>query len=125
MILGLGIDIVEIQRIEKALQRHGDHFAERILTASEMAHWNDRNKRPSFLAKRWAVKEAVVKALGCGIGKEAAFHDMEISNDDAGRPLVTLSGSALNTYNRLGGKQLLISISDEKHYAVAQAIIDN
>ena len=126
MTLAIGTDIIEIQRIQNVLERQGDKIIKRILTASEIERFqslpNDEIKT-AFLAKRWCAKEAVAKALGTGIAKGVGFQEIEISNDELGAPQVQLSAGALDHLQSLGGKKALISISDERHYAVAYCTI--
>ena len=120
MIIGLGTDIVEIERIAAALSRHGGHFAERVFTTDEAAQ---AHGRVSYLAGRWAAKEAAAKALGCGIGERCALTDIEIIDDAAGAPQLSCTAPALKTF---AGKSLRwqVSISHEKAYAVATVIIE-
>ena len=81
-ILGLGTDIAEIERIEKALGRTGEPFAQRILSQGEMTKFAELKQKGRYLAKRFAVKEAASKALGTGIAKGVTFHDFTVSNDE-------------------------------------------
>lgn len=121
MIIGTGIDIIEINRIDDSVQRFGKAFLDRIYTAAEQHEHSER----TYFAGRWAAKEAVSKALGTGIGKDCSWLDIEILNNEAGAPVATLSGAALKRLNTLGGKKLYISISHERTNAVAMAIIEN
>lgn len=119
MIVGLGTDIVEIARIEKALVRFGRRFSNRILSPVERAGVLDAR----FLAKRFAAKEAVAKALGTGIRWPVIWHQMVVDHDDLGRP-VLIPGSALSSWlieRRIG---LHLSVADEKHYSVATAVAE-
>ncbi|HHQ69424.1 MAG TPA: holo-ACP synthase [Halothiobacillaceae bacterium] len=122
MIRGIGTDIVAIKRIEQALDRHGERFAKRILTTEELK--NMPQARPaSWLAKRFASKEAVVKALGTGFRDGLGFHDIQTSHDALGRPVVRLIGRAEAQLAALGARRLDLSVSDEAHYAVAFVVI--
>lgn len=123
MAIAIGTDIVEIGRIEQVLARQGEAFLARVLTPAEIQQYRDRNSRPDFVAKRFAAKEAVAKALGTGIGRGVSFQDIEISNNNDGAPLVTLGGGALEVLQRLGGNEVLLSIADEQHYALGYALI--
>ena len=123
-IIGIGTDIVEMVRLEEAFARYGDHFKKRILTDAELELAVVRNHAVSFYAGRWAAKEACAKALGCGIGQHCSFTDIEILNDDSGRPEIVLYGSGKATFERLGGKKILLSISHERRYAVATVVIE-
>lgn len=116
MILGIGTDLTQVSRIEAALARTGERFSHRVLNSEELA----RAPQPmtaSFLAKRWAAKEAAAKALGSGIGGQAHFHDFTVSNDPSGAPQLTLSGQALETSKGEGVWHL--SLSDDGGFALA------
>lgn len=123
-IVGLGTDIAEIERVEKALARSGDAFAQRILCDSEFQTYHQVKQKGRFLAKRFAAKEAASKALGTGIAKGVTFHDFEISNDDNGKPILTLSGKADVLAGNMDVTNIHITISDERHYAVATVIFE-
>lgn len=122
-IVGIGTDIVEIERVRRALTRHGNRFAERILTAAELAPMRRNADPAALLARRFAAKEAAAKALGCGIGAEAGFHDLIIDHDAAGAPRLVFSGNAAERAQRLGVKQTHLSISDERHYSLAFVVL--
>ncbi|MBA5763875.1 holo-ACP synthase [Vibrio sp. 404] len=124
-IVGLGTDIAEIERVEKALARTGVAFANRILTASEMEKFHQTKQQGRFLAKRFAAKEAASKALGTGIAMGVSFHDFTIGNDALGKPTLTLTGKALEIATSLHIANCHISLSDERHYAVATVILEN
>ena len=122
MIIGIGTDIVQIDRIKGALERRGRSFAERILCADELQIFDRKNSPVSYLAKRFAAKEAASKALGTGIGV-VSWHDMEVTNDLNGRPLLTLTGSAAQRMVDLGVTQVHLSLSDEKDVALAFVVL--
>lgn len=124
-IVGLGTDIAEIERVEKALARTGIAFAERILTASEMERFHQTKQQGRFLAKRFAAKEAASKALGTGIAMGVTFHDFIISNDDLGKPHLTLTHKALELATGMKVTNMHLSISDERQYAVATVIYES
>ena len=112
MIIGIGTDICKIARIEAGLARFGDKFMARVLTAREReGHWGARQ-----LARRWAMKEAVAKATGFGIGAKVGFHDIEIMRDELGKPVCTLKG-----YEDCN---VLVSASDDTDYATGFAVIE-
>ena len=123
MTIAIGTDIVEIQRIANALERQGDKFVQRILTESEMAEYQARGNSVAFLAKRFAAKEAIAKALGTGIGRGISFQHMVVSNNAEGAPLVELQANAAERLKQLGGTNVLLSLSDEKNYALAYVAI--
>jgi holo-[acyl-carrier protein] synthase len=115
MIVGTGIDIIEISRIRKLVESQ-PRFPDRVLTEKEKTVFNQYNERRGveFLAGRWAAKEAFSKAKGTGIGKELSFMDIEIENDIHGRPIVT----------RPFMEGVHLTISHSEQYAIAQVIIE-
>lgn len=124
-----GTDLIKIERITKACQRLGEPFLERIWTRQELDACL-QGKAPdaraaASLAGRFAVKEAVAKALGTGIGREGVqWTDISVQQNSNGAPYVSLSGNALACFERLGGLDIAISISHEKEYALAMCVID-
>lgn len=120
MILGLGNDVVQIGRFERASER----FAKRLLTAAEQAQFEARGKPLSFIAKRWAAKEAAAKALGTGIAAGVSFQDFEVSNDAAGKPILRLSGQAKALADAMGVRYCHLALSDEKALAMATVILE-
>lgn len=113
----LGIDIVKVERIERALQRHGRRFPRRILTEAEDAYVRDR---PENLAGRWAAKEAVSKVLGLGV-RGVGWREIEVVRLPTGQPTVRLHDRALRRADQLGMECIAVSISHEREYAVAIA----
>ncbi len=124
MITGLGVDIVEISRIQKLLERFGEKFAHRLLTEQEFARFQQRNGSATFLASRFAAKEAASKALGTGISGGMNFHSIEIVNDDRGKPELLLHDIALFISQQQKVTRSLLSLSDEKHYVVATVVME-
>lgn len=123
MIIGVGLDIMEIKRINKVWSKFGDRFIKRLLTPREQEYWRWRGSRIETLAGFWAAKEAVAKALGTGfVG--FGFADIYISHDPSGRPVATLSGGAEALASQLGITHMWISISHSLSYAVATAIAE-
>jgi holo-[acyl-carrier protein] synthase len=123
-ILGLGTDIAEIERIEKALARSGEAFAKRILADSELQHYLSLKQQGRFLAKRFAAKEAASKALGTGIAQGVTFHDFVVSNNEQGKPVLSLENKAQQIAEAMGVDAIHLTISDERHYAVATVILE-
>jgi len=111
----IGVDIVEIGRLEKAIARHGENFLERVYTDSELKLY--RQKLPS-LAARFAAKEAVVKALG-NPTKDISLKEIEILSDPGGRPVVNLYGKTQQQAKKMGMGRLAVTISHSREYAVA------
>ena len=119
MIFGIGTDIVRISRIQQGLDRYGERFARRILAGEELTDFQRTRHPARFLARRFAAKEAVVKAYGTGFTRGMTFQDIVVSHDAAGKPLLLLSGRALELQYEMGIGEKFISISDELEYAVA------
>lgn len=125
MISGLGTDVVAIDRIRKMLERHGENILNRIYTEAEQAEAAARNHPAEYYAGRWCAKEALSKALKCGIGEDCSWLDISVLNDASGAPSLELSGAARNTAERLGCRRIHVSISHEREYAAATVIIEN
>ncbi|AKL96766.1 holo-[acyl-carrier-protein] synthase AcpS [Clostridium aceticum] len=120
MIKGLGIDIIEIHRIEEAVRRN-PRFLKRVFTQEEIILFEERSNHPSTIAGFFAAKEATVKALGTGI-RGLAWCDIEVKKDALGKPLIKLHNNALKVAYSKDIKEIWISISHSRLYAVAQAI---
>ena len=125
MVIGVGCDLTSIARIERSLARLGTRFAERILAPTELALFASSPQQAAYLAKRFASKEAVAKALGTGIGAAASFQDISISSGANGQPRVELRGRAHATAAAMGVRLIKISISDEADMALAFAILQD
>ena len=119
MILGIGNDILEIERVREAIDAQGDRFIEKLFTKREQAYCKKHSDSMPHYAARFSAKEAIVKALGTGFGEMAAFHDIEIINNDLGKPEVFFS-DALN--GRFNNPVVLLSISHCKSYVSTVAI---
>jgi len=123
-IIGIGTDIVAIARIKKIWERYGLAFAKRILTPSEFEQLPKSRDQIGFLAKRYAAKEAVAKALGTGFRPDGVLlTDIGVSNDHLGRPHLLFSGFAKQEIERKGVTESYITLSDEKEFAVAFVIL--
>ena len=128
MIYGIGTDIIRIDRIQAALDRYGDRFAERILGAEELQKYHRRKARVEarglrFLATRFAAKEAFAKAIGLGIHMPMTWRAMQTLNAPSGKPIVVTSG-ALEQHMQDNGLTAQVSITDETDYAVAFVIVE-
>jgi holo-[acyl-carrier protein] synthase len=117
----IGVDLVEIDRIQAAIERWGKRFTMRVYTPAERAHC--RNRTPE-LAARFAAKEAVMKALGTGI-RGVGWREIEVLPDPNGKPLVYLYGGAQRKAKELGLRNLAISLSHSREYAIASVIGDS
>jgi holo-[acyl-carrier protein] synthase len=125
MIFGLGTDIAEIVRVAEVYESTGDGFVDRILTEEEK-HKIPKNPAliPAYLAKRFAVKEAAAKALGTGINKGVSFLDFTTTHNELGAPSLLVTGKAAEIAASEGIHTWHVSISDEKHYALATVIAE-
>lgn len=120
MIIGLGTDLVEIARIDRVHQRHGERFARRILTPTEYLQFSDRQYCVAYLAKRFAAKEAIVKALGTGFRGLMQWQNIEVLADRLGKPVAHLLNGAAEQLEQQS--TISITISDERQYALAFAL---
>ncbi len=124
MILGSGIDLVEIARIRAAWDRFGERFLKRILCPQEMAYCLSHRDPAPFAAARFAAKEAVAKAFGTGIGHHLAWLDIEVCRKDSGEPFCCLHGQAEQLLAARGGRAVHLSLSHTDHHATALAILE-
>jgi holo-[acyl-carrier protein] synthase len=124
MILGTGIDIIEVARIAASFEKFGDRFANRILLPDEIAYCRSHKNPAPFLAVRFAAKEAVSKAFGTGIGAQLGWQDIEIRRKESGEPFVVLHGKGAELFAARGAKSLHVSLSHTEHYAAATAILE-
>ena len=129
MIIGLGTDLVEIDRFAQILGRHPQRLLERILGAEERLRWESlsltERGRAAWLAKRFAAKEAAAKALGTGFRAGITLRDIQTVHDPLGRPQLTLSGAARSRYEQMAGANMLLSVSDEHTHALAFVVIES
>ena len=125
MILGIGIDIIEVARILASHEKFGERFANRILLPDEIAYCLSHKYPAPFLAARFAAKEAVSKAFGTGIGAPLGWQDMEVRRKDSGEPFVVLHGAGEKLLNERGARVVLISLSHTQNYAAAVAILES
>ena len=119
MIYGIGIDLVRISRIDAAIGRHGRRFAERILSEHELAEYAASRNRANFIAKHFAAKEALLKALGTGLRGGIQWRHMEVRNDALGKPYLVCSERVQELFDERGITASFLSISDEDEYAAA------
>ena len=124
MIYGVGTDIVEVARIEKALARFGERFAKRILCASELRRFHAHRQKASYLAKRFAAKEAFTKALGTGIHAPANWHGVWVKNLPSGKPVLEFSDPLRILLDKKRISNTHLSLADERGMAVATVILE-
>lgn len=122
-IFGIGIDVIEVERMEEALGEFEERFLSRVFTDGERAYCQ-KQKRPAIhYAARWAAKEAVSKALGTGIGKDLGWQDMEVCRRESGEPDMVLCGRGKEFADAHGIVEVKISLTHAKHYAAANAVV--
>ena len=125
MIIGLGSDLIDIRRIEKTLERHGQRFIDRVFTEVEQARSERRKQRAASYAKRFAAKEACSKALGTGLSEGVFWRDMGVVNLPSGKPTMKLTGGAgLRLAAMLpAGHEAVIHLTITDEYPLAQAFV--
>lgn len=125
MIVGLGVDIAEIDRIEGAISRHGAAFLERLFTPTEIAYCERHKNKSERYAGRFAAKEAAMKALGTGWRGGVRWRDIEVTNLASGKPSLRLEGATRQIADRLGVKSISLSITHSGNLAFAEVIFEN
>jgi len=121
---GIGIDIIEVARIQASYERFGERFLNRILHPAEIAYCLSHKAPAPFLAARFAAKEAISKAFGTGIGAQLSWHDMEVKRRDSGEPFVILHGAGEELLRKRGARAVRISLSHTQTYAAAVALLE-
>jgi holo-[acyl-carrier protein] synthase len=124
MILGTGVDIVEVSRIRRARERRGERFLSRVFTERESAFCMSGPGCDLRLAARFAAKEACLKALRTGLTGGITWSDIEVTGDDAGAPSLLLHGRAARVAGEMGARRLHLSLSHTARYAVALVVIE-
>src|SRR5580765_5758173 len=125
MILGVGIDIIEVARIQASHERFGERFLNRILHPAEISYCLSHKAPAPFLAARFAAKEAISKAFGTGIGAQLGWQDMEVGRKESGEPFVILHGGGQILLDERKGRVVLISLSHTQEHAAAMAILES
>jgi holo-[acyl-carrier protein] synthase len=125
MIVGLGVDIAEISRIEAAINRYGEHLLHRLFTTSEIDYCESYRNRFERYAGRFAAKEAAMKALGTGWRRGVRWVDIEVVREPSGKPTLRLSGEAANYATKLGVRNIALSITHSADTALAQVIFES
>lgn len=123
MVLGSGVDIIEVERVKQAIEKWGDSFLKKVFTEKEIRYSNRKRFAYQHLAARFATKEAVLKAFGGGWTRTLPWKNVEIVNDKNGKPEICLSGEAKKIYDRKHIDKIVVSMSHTKVYAVANAIL--
>jgi holo-[acyl-carrier protein] synthase len=125
LIVGLGLDIAEIDRIEAAITRHGAPILERLYTAAEAAYCESHRNKFERYAGRFAAKEAAMKALGTGWRRGVRWRDIEIIREPGGKPSIALKGAAKRIADGLGVKNISVTITHSGNLALAEVIFEN
>lgn len=123
MIFGIGIDLVEVDRIRKICDRWSSRFTSRVFTEKELDYCNSKKNRYQSLAGRFAAKEAMFKALGTGWNFGMRWKEIEVVNDNLGKPCIVLSGEVSRFADRLEIKKALVSMSHTKQFVIAQVVL--
>ena len=124
MIVGLGVDIAEVERVKGAIERHGEPFLRRVYTRREAEYCEGFKNKFERYAGRFAAKEAAMKALGTGWRHGVRWVDLEVVRESSGRPTMVLSGEAAKIAQRLGVKHIALSITHTESQALAQVIFE-
>ncbi len=122
-IIGIGIDIIEIARIEKAMQKGSDRFRNRTFTDREVQYCEKKMRKYQHYAARFAAKEAAMKALGTGWRKGIGFSEIELINEISGKPELFFHGKAREILDASGGREVSVSVSHSNDYAVAMVVL--
>ena len=125
MILGIGIDIIEVDRIRSSHQKFGERFLNRILLAGEIKYCLSHRDPGPFLAARFAAKEAISKAFGTGIGAQLGWQDMEIARRESGEPYVILHARGQELLQARKAARVLVSLSHTQAHATAVAVLES
>ena len=126
MIIGNGIDIIDINRIRRVINKYGTKFKRRCFSISEIERSEKRKNSVESYAKRYAAKEACAKALGTGLARGVFWKDIEVVNNEYGKPFIILHGNAKKIFkniNKTSNTKVEVSLSDEKKYAIANVTI--
>lgn len=124
MILGTGVDIVNVGRIRESVERNGERFLGKLFLPAETEYCFSGAREYEHLAARFAAKEAFLKALGTGASQEAGFREIEVTRDERGRPGIRLHGRAAAFAAEKGVLRMHLSISHEKEFAIAQVVLE-
>lgn len=125
MILGVGIDIIEVARIQASYERFGERLLNRILRPDEIRYCLSHKAPGPFLAARFAAKEAISKAFGTGIGAQLGWQDMEVGRKQSGEPFTILHGDGAKLLRERNARAVLISLSHTQSHAAAVAILES
>ena len=125
MIVGTGIDLAEVGRIQRSIERFGERFLARVYTLAERAYVDRKKNRFERYAARFAAKEAAMKAIGTGWKQGVTWRDIEVTNLPSGKPTLRFSGKAAEFAERLGVRSVALSLSHTEELAIAEVILEN
>ncbi|HEU5453734.1 MAG TPA: holo-[acyl-carrier-protein] synthase [Terriglobales bacterium] len=125
MIVGTGVDIVEVPRIAQTIARYGDRFVRRVFTDGEIRYCESKANKVERYAARFAAKEAALKAIGTGWSRGVAWREVEVRREPGGRPSIGFSGRAGEFAAKLGMKRASLSLSHTADHAIAQVILED
>jgi holo-[acyl-carrier protein] synthase len=123
-VIGIGVDLVECERIQHSLDRFGDRFLRRVFTDGEIEYSNTMKFPARHLAARFAAKEAVSKAFGTGIGKSMGWRDIDVRKKESGEPYLVFTGGAEELAKERGVRNALITLSHTDHHAMAMIVLE-
>ena len=124
MIIGTGLDIIEIKRIKNSIEKYTPNFEQRVFSPGEINYCQSQGDPAKHFAARFAVKEAVSKCLGTGISETLGFKDMEVVHEKSGKPVLKMTGKGQELFKKLKLKTIHISISHDRTHAIAHAIAE-
>jgi holo-[acyl-carrier protein] synthase len=125
MIVGTGVDIVEVSRMEQAISRFGERFLSRVFTENEIRYCNSKKNSTERFAARFAAKEAAMKALGTGMRRGVSWQHIEVGHEPGGRPTIRFSDTTAQIAAQLGAKHVSLSLSHTPQHAIAYVILEN
>jgi holo-[acyl-carrier protein] synthase len=124
MLIGTGVDLIEIERIAHSIERFGDRFLRRVYTASEIAYCRSKRSSAESFAARFAAKEAGAKALGTGISWGVTWTEFEVKREPSGRPTLALTGRAQTLAKELGVRSISLSLTHSREMAMAMVMME-
>lgn len=125
MIVGSGIDITEVARIAQSIERFGERFLNRVFTPGEIAYCQSKKNAVERFAARFAAKEAAMKAIGTGLRRGVTWHDVEVSSEASGKPILLFHGVAAEFAKKLGVKHAALSLTHSEQTAMAMVILED
>jgi len=125
MVLGLGTDLIEIERIQASMDRFGERFLERVFTAGEIAYCKRKKQPAESLAARFAAKEAGAKALGTGISRGVSWKEIEVTREVGERPMLHFNGRAGELAEAMGVRRAQLTLSHSRQLAIAMVVVED